>query len=150
MVVVSILAILAALAAPSFTPLIERWRVRDAAESLTSTIYFARSEAIKRGGGIAIDATAGWNQGWKVTHTQGGTTTDLQQSTALTKITADSSASNLYIDRWGMLSDTDGGAPKTGDIVLYPAGKTNTDGGAIRLCISVGGRIEQRKQGAAC
>ena len=42
MVVVSIVAILAALAGPSFAPLIERWRVRDAAEGLTSTLYYAR------------------------------------------------------------------------------------------------------------
>ena len=150
MVVVAIVAILAALAAPSFTPLIERWRTRDAAESLTSAIYFARSEAIKRGGGIAIDATGGWNQGWKVTHTLGGTTTDLQVSSALTKIATGSSNTKLYLDRWGMISSTDGGAPATVDIVLYPAGKTNTDSSAIRLCVGTGGRIAQKKQGAAC
>ena len=78
LVVVAIVAILAALAAPSFTPLIERWRVRQATENLVSTIHFARSEAIKRGGGITIDATGGWNTGWKITHTENGTTTDLQ------------------------------------------------------------------------
>ena len=50
LVVVAIVAILAALAVPSFTPLIERWRVRSTAENLASTVYFARSEAIKRGG----------------------------------------------------------------------------------------------------
>ena len=46
MTVVAIMAILLALAGPSFTPLIERWRVRDSAETLTSTLYYARSEAI--------------------------------------------------------------------------------------------------------
>src|SRR2546427_6401346 len=35
------------LAAPSFTPLMERWRVRQVAEDLQATIYFARSEALK-------------------------------------------------------------------------------------------------------
>ena len=59
MVVVAIIAVLAALAGPSFTPLIERWRVRDAAETLTSSIYYARSEAIKRGGNIIIINTIG-------------------------------------------------------------------------------------------
>ena len=54
MVVVAIVAILAALAGPSFRPLIERWRVRDAAESMTSTMYLARSEAIKRAGNVII------------------------------------------------------------------------------------------------
>ena len=54
MVVVSIVAILAALAAPSFSPLIENWRVRESAEQLQSTLYYARSEAIKRGGQVLI------------------------------------------------------------------------------------------------
>lgn len=153
MVVVAIVAILAALAAPSFRPLIERWRVRSAAEDLTSTLYFARSEAIKRGGGVAIDASGGWNKGWKVTHTQGGVTTDLQVSTTPSNLTLVQSGdvNMLYIDRWGMLSETSGGAPALGmNILLHPTGKSTTDISAIRLCIVSGGRIEQKKQGAAC
>ncbi|WP_369818216.1 GspH/FimT family pseudopilin [Acidovorax sp. Root219] len=54
MVVVAIVGVLTALAAPSFTPLIERWRVREAAESITASVYLARSEAIKRGGNVVI------------------------------------------------------------------------------------------------
>jgi type IV fimbrial biogenesis protein FimT len=153
MVVVAIVAILAALAAPSFTPLIERWRVRSAAEDLTATLYYARSEAIKRGGGVAIDATAGWDQGWKVTHTEGGTTTDLQVSEAPRKVTMTQSGgvNMLYFDRWGMLSETSGGAPALGmSILLQPDGKTATDISAIRMCIVSGGRIEQKKHGEAC
>jgi type IV fimbrial biogenesis protein FimT len=153
MVVVAIVAILAALAGPSFTPLIERWRVRDAAESLTSTLYYARSEAIKRGGGIAIDATGGWDQGWKVTHTENAITTDLRVNTAPPKIVATHSNGKfvLYVDRWGMLSETSGGAPSPGmNLLLKPTGKLDTDFSAIRLCIGAGGRIAQIKQGAAC
>lgn len=152
MVVVAIVAVLAALAAPSFTPLIERWRVRDAAENLTSTLYYARSEAIKRGGGIAIDASGGWGQGWKVTHTQGAITTDLRASSAPTKVTMTQSNSKtiIYIDRWGMISEASGGAPAAMNFPLYPAGKTATDANAIRLCVAGGGRIMQMKQGAAC
>ena len=86
MVVIAIVAILATLAAPSFNPLIERWRVRSASEDLTSTLYFARSEAIKRGGGVTIDATGGWNLGWKVTHTLNGVSTDLQVSIPPSKV----------------------------------------------------------------
>ena len=58
MVVVAIIAVLAALAGPSFTPLIERWRVRQAVENLQSTLFYARSEAIKRGGNVSIRKTA--------------------------------------------------------------------------------------------
>jgi len=142
MVVVAIVAVLAALAGPSFAPLIERWRVRDAAEGLTSTLYYARSEAIKRGGGIAIDATGGWDQGWKV-----------KVSTAPPRIAATHSNGKLilYVDRWGMLSETSGGAPSPGmNLLLKPTGKLDTDFSAIRLCIAAGGRIAQMKQGAAC
>lgn len=151
MVVVSIVAILAALAGPSFAPLIERWRVRDAAEGLTSTLYYARSEAIKRGGGIAIDATGGWDQGWKVTHTSNAITTDLKVSTAPPRIAATHSNGKLilYVDRWGMLSETSGGPPSQVDILLKPTGKLDTDFSAIRLCV-VGGRIAQKTKGVAC
>lgn len=78
MVVVAIVAVLAALAAPSFLPMIERWRVNQAVEELKSTLYFARSEAIKRGGRIGVQknpnsgkctlasTTQEWGCGWFV------------------------------------------------------------------------------------
>ncbi len=152
MVVISIVAILAALAAPSFTPLMERWRVRQAAEDLQSTIYYARSQALQHGGGIAIDATGGWDHGWKVTFSQGGTTTDLQVNAAPSNvaITQSNSKSTLFVDRWGMLSETSGGVPAAMNVLLYPASRSTTDSGAIRLCIAGGGRMVQVKQGAAC
>ncbi|WP_119966027.1 GspH/FimT family pseudopilin [Simplicispira lacusdiani] len=152
MVVVAIVAILAALALPSFTPLIERWRVRDAAENLQSTIYFARSEAIKQGGGISIDATGGWNAGWKVNLIQNGATTELKVNAASAKvaITHSNGKTQLFIDRWGMLSETSGGASTTMNLLFHPVGKSGTDSSAIRLCIAGSGRIVQMKQGAAC
>lgn len=153
MVTVAILAVLSALAAPSFTPIMERWRVRQAAEELQSTIYFTRAEAIKRGGGIAIvAATGGWDQGWKVTYTQGSTTSDLQVSPAPSKVTISQSNSKttLFVDRWGMLSETNGDAPVAMNVLIYPTSKSATDSSATRLCIGIGGRIVQMKQGAAC
>jgi len=152
MVTVAIMAILAALAGPSFTPLIERWRVRDTAETLTSTLYLARSEAIKRAGGITIDGTGGWNTGWKITHTQNGVTTDIKVNAAPNKISIAQSNNKtlLYVDRWGMLSESNGGAASAMNFVLYPEGKATTDSAAIRLCTTTGGRIVQVKHGAAC
>ncbi len=69
MVAVAIVAILAALAAPSFTPLLERWRVRQAVENMTSTLYYARSEAIKRGGRVGIQKVAQGTNGCKLAST---------------------------------------------------------------------------------
>ncbi|MBS0506121.1 MAG: GspH/FimT family pseudopilin [Proteobacteria bacterium] len=153
LVTIAILAVLSALAAPSFTPIMERWRVRQAAEELQSTIYFTRAEAIKRGGGIAIVAdSGGWDQGWKVTYTQGSTTTDLQVSPVPSKvaISQSNSKTTLFVDRWGMLSETKGEAPVAMNVLIYPTGKGATDSSATRLCIGTGGRIVQTKQGAAC
>lgn len=152
MVVVAITAVLTALAAPSFTALIERWRTRSTAENLTSTLYLARSEAMKRGGGIAIDAAGGWENGWKITYTQGGATTDLHVNAAPNKLTLtqNNSKTKVYLDRWGMLSETSGGVPAPMSFIIYPAGKSATDSSAIRLCVSNGGRIQQKKAGAAC
>ena len=149
MVVVAIVAVLAALAGPSFTPMIERWRVRQTAEALQSSIYLARSEAIKRGGGITIDATGGWDQGWRVTHTQGATTTELQVVPAPSNIALTQAALQLFVDRWGMVSTTNNGAATTTNFLIYPTGKSGSPN-AIRLCISAGGRILQKAAGAAC
>lgn len=80
MVTIAVLAILVAVAAPSFTPIMERWRLRSAAEDLQSTLHFARSEAIKRGGRVVVQrlpdsaercAAADnrrWDCGWQVCH----------------------------------------------------------------------------------
>lgn len=149
MVVVAIVAVLAALAGPSFTPMIERWRVRQTAEALQSSIYLARSEAIKRGGGITIDATGGWDQGWRVTHTQGATTTELQVVPAPSNVALTQAALQLFVDRWGMVSTTSNGAATTTNFLIYPTGKSESPN-AIRLCISAGGRILQKAAGAAC
>ena len=154
MVVVAIVAVLAALAGPSFTPMIERWRVRQTAEALQSSIYLARSEAIKRGGGITIDATGGWDQGWRVTHTQGATTTPLQEVPAPNQVAFeqkpdDTASTKLFVDRWGMVSTTNNGAATTTNFLIYPTGKSESPN-AIRLCISAGGRILQKAAGAAC
>lgn len=154
MVTVAILAILAALAAPSFTGIMERWRVRQAAEELQSTLYFARSEAIKRGGGISLIATSDWSSGWKVSLTQNGTTTDLQVTAAPSNVDVSQSGSKttLYVDRWGMLSDAANGSAQAMNFLLKPAGsgKADTDPSAIRLCVNPGGRLQQQSKGANC
>lgn len=153
MVVVSIDAILAALAAPGLTPLFERSRVRSAADDLTFTIYYARSEAIKRGGSVTIEALGGWGDGGTVVHTRGGVATNLQTSPAASKVamTQSSATSTLHADRWGMISETSGGAPTVGiNFLLHLSGKSTTDASVIRLCIAGSGRVAQGKQGASC
>jgi len=76
MVVVAILGILAALAAPSFTETIRRYRVNAITDDLSSSIQLARSEAIRRrlqvgltrtmGCGVPLATVNDWNCGWNV------------------------------------------------------------------------------------
>ena len=169
MVTVAIVAILAALAGPSFTPLIERWRVRDAAETLTSSLYYARSEAIKRGGNIIIQANTGtdWSTGWHVFFDVDNDATqdacvvsetpnecDLQVTPAHSYLTfnlADTTGS-ISVDRWGMLSHTGGAttAPTNMFFELMPKNKTLSDASAVRLCAGTGGRIVRKKGTESC
>ncbi|WP_281399064.1 GspH/FimT family pseudopilin [Paenacidovorax monticola] len=154
MVVVAIMAILTALAAPSFTPIIERWRVRQAVEGLQSTLYYARSEAIKRGGNVIIqkntnDATCtasggadSWDCGWHVWVDANGDGTfqssELLQrfnTPAKVQVTRSSSQASIKLNRWGLTT-----GPFVG-FSLVPQSKGVSDPAARGVCMSSGGRI---------
>ncbi len=157
MVVVAIMAVLAALAAPSFTSMTERWRVRQVVESMTSTLYYARSEAIKRGGQIGIeknpettpgcalaDTSQEWGCGWFVFVDSDGNgkwkagEEVLQTVTTPTNVNVihKSGGANIKVDRYGMMS----GLNAKGFIFSpEPAGIASP---ATRgICMASGGRI---------
>ncbi len=54
MIVVAIIGIVAAMAVPSYQGMIERNRLKEAAESLKSDLMFARTEAIKRSSNLNV------------------------------------------------------------------------------------------------
>jgi type IV fimbrial biogenesis protein FimT len=67
LVVVTVVAILAAIAVPSFTQMIARARVGSAVSTLQAALLKARSEALKRNCSITLARSAGgWNAGWEV------------------------------------------------------------------------------------
>ena len=156
MVVLSIMAVLIALAAPSFAMTIESWRVRDAAESLRSSLMLARSEAIKRGGWIAIQklpnntngctsATGNrdWDCGWIVCHdiNNSGTCTSAEpvlqriETPAKVQVTRTGGSVSIKLNRWGLVDGTWLG------FSLVPLDKSTTHPGARGVCMSSGGRI---------
>ena len=156
LVTIAIVAILATLGAPSFIGIMERWRVRQAAEDLTSTIYFARSEAIKRGGNVVITklpngtnrcttATGAdnWDCGWFVCEdTNGNDACDstepvLQrvEAPAGLDITRSVSNANISLDRWGLVSGAWVG------FSVVPHGKSTADAATRGVCMSAGGRV---------
>lgn len=67
MVTISVLAIIMALAVPSFRQLLEAQRMRAAAFDIVADLVLARSEALKRGTTVTLaPATGGWANGWSV------------------------------------------------------------------------------------
>ena len=156
MVTVASLGVLAALAGPSFQPLIDKWRVQQAIDNMKTTIYYARSEGIKRGGGIGIQRnTSGsgcaqvttkeeWGCGWFVfvDTNDNGTWKEgeeiLQTTPALTKINVihNGGGANIKVNRYGKLGSLNAKG------FFFNPDSTGVASSATRsLCMSSGGRI---------
>jgi type IV fimbrial biogenesis protein FimT len=85
MIVVALIAILAAMAAPSFNEIIKNNRLTSQVNDFIASINLARSEAIKRNqnviicrsaNGTSCAASDGWEQGW-VVYADANNNTDL-------------------------------------------------------------------------
>lgn len=157
LVTVAILGVLAALAAPSFQPLIEKWRVQQTLERMQSTLYYARSEAIKRGGRIGIqkipkttpgctlaETTQEWGCGWFVfvdSNDSGkwNSGEEILQTipiAANTDVIHKTGGASIKVDRYGMMS----GLNAKGFIFSpHPAGISSPSTRGI--CMASGGRI---------
>lgn len=155
MVTIAVLAILSAIAVPSLGPIIERWRVRNTAEDLQTSIYLARSEAIKRGGNVTIHAhEAGWSDGWKVVTSINGASEELREVIVSSHIgvALDGGATAISVDRWGMMTNgTVPGAAEALDFIVTPAGKDASDPASNRVCVGISGRVLREPNGStAC
>ena len=86
MVTVAILAIMTAIAVPSFRSFVNNQRIKSAATEMMTAVLIARSDAIKRNASVTLAPVNAddWAQGWNVT--VGGTT--LHQQEAVENITA--------------------------------------------------------------
>jgi type IV fimbrial biogenesis protein FimT len=92
-VTVVIIGILGALAVPSMANLVRSQRIKNAAFDIVSSLYFARSEAIKSNANIVVTpATGGWQNGWAVT--SGGTV--LRSQAAFPKLSITGPGSITY------------------------------------------------------
>lgn len=159
MVVVAIVAVLASLAAPSFRDMVEGYRVRQAVEEMTSTIYFARSEAIKRGGNVSVRRNCAtgdnddWDCGWIVftdadnSGTLNGTDVILQTFPILNNMNVVNIGGGAFfrVNRWGQPNSL--GAASFA-INPKPAGVSSRHASA--LCMSSGGRVRVEKNTATC
>lgn len=80
-VVLSIMGILATLAAPSLTEMMAKYRVKSYATDLYMALLKTRSEAIKRNASVTLTPAAeGWQAGWSIARADGDQTVLDQQS----------------------------------------------------------------------
>lgn len=166
LVVVTILAVLAALAGPSFGPLIERWRTNQAVNNITSTLYLARSEAIKRGGKVSVrkiangtdgcnfaSTTQEWSCGWIifVDADEDGNLDAGEEILQSFQMPTNVDIMNINLvasfrfDRWGRTNNINAASfaivPRAGG-VASPA--------ATAVCFSSGGRVRVVKESVTC
>lgn len=104
MIVVTLMAVMLGIAAPSFRDFVAGQRVKTAAGEYSSSLVQARSEAIKRNASVTVTpatlSASGWAQGWSVA--VGGTTLATQD--AYTGLTFEGSATAISYLGTGRLS----------------------------------------------
>ena len=101
MVVVAIIAILAAFAAPAMNQLIRTQKVRSIAYDIFADLTFARSQAISRGHNVGVGSGSNnWIGGWQVR--------DLTTGDVLRTVGAQSSGVNFTADAPGLVFDRTG------------------------------------------
>lgn len=157
LVVIAVIGILIALAGPNFKDILERWRVRQTVESMTTTVYYARSEAIKRGGNITIrkepNNTGGctiapnnedWGCGWAVfldingdgVQQAGEETLQTYPGTTGVEVTVPGNSGKIPVNRWGVMSGINAKA-----FSFVPKGENTSHRASAAICIAAGGRV---------
>lgn len=147
LVAISIIAILAGIAIPSFNETIRGMRVRSAAESVVASLTLAKSEAIKRGGNVSIVMNApDWSSGFTIRDTLNNIT--LKNIPAFDGVTLTNmgGVAAIAIDRWGKF----GGGAAAANFSMVPNSGTPTSSSQKAVCVSVGGRIALRSGVTTC
>ena len=144
MIVISIAAILLGLGVPSFQHFVVQGRVTAQTNDFATALNLARSEAVRRGTWVNIEATNGtaWDGGWRV-YVDADRSGDFNAGD--TELRVHAAASNNITIR-GSANVTDlvsyrpnGASDQTGVIrVCHPSGNADN---ARRITISTGGRI---------
>lgn len=148
MVVVVLMAILLAMALPSFRSVIEKFRVEGMATALTASMSHARSEAARRGKTVTLQqrtdcASKDWSCGWD---TVVGSEADIetlrrQEPDTRVKVTK-SKAGALSFDAMGHSANFVG-------FDFEPVGRSDTTNVAT-VCVALSGRVKLVKGRTAC
>lgn len=99
MVVVTLVAVLSAIAVPSFRDLLLNQRLAASTSDFVAALSLARTEALKRSQTITLTpkTVKDWNSGWEVKSTVGNAATTLRTFEALpVGVTVDTGLSNAF------------------------------------------------------
>ncbi|MFC5473527.1 GspH/FimT family pseudopilin [Paraherbaspirillum soli] len=156
LVVISIVAILGAVAVPSYRSSIANNRVSAELDRVAMDTSFARSEAVKRGTTVAICPTAGcaasgnWDQGWTVFADPAGDLSGMATAANILKQeNAFSGSDTLVPDASlgaGISFDRNGYTKASGKLTLKEASNTTS----LRRCLNFSVGSWTRLVGAAC
>jgi type IV fimbrial biogenesis protein FimT len=129
LVTISIAAILLTLAVPSFSTLILNQQVRVSAGDLQTSLFYARSEAIKRAADVSVVPAGGdWKNGWSV---QLADATVLRSESALNDQLASMTGTTVTYQSSGHIPP-----PVIGTIVFKVAGNNNVTARCIAIDLS--------------
>jgi type IV fimbrial biogenesis protein FimT len=129
LVTISIVAILLSLAVPSFSDLILNQQVRVSAGDLQTSLFYARSEAIKRAADVNVVPSGGdWKNGWTVQLTDA---TVLRSQAALNDQLASMSGVTVTYQSDGHLPP-----PVIGTIVFRVSGNAHVTARCIAIDLS--------------
>lgn len=118
--VIMISAILLAIGVPSFRSFIVKQRVKSASYELSTTLLFARSEAIKRNAPVTVTPSTAstWTAGWAVTAVQSGTTYTLQTQPSIDGVSVSKAPASVIFQA--------NGRPAAGAVGYWEIAGTNS------------------------
>jgi type IV fimbrial biogenesis protein FimT len=148
MIVVVILAIVSALAAPSFSTMVLNSRVRTGADGILAGLQLARTEAIRRNTNVSF--TLGTGAGWTVAVVSPVSSIQTRPAGegggAGLQMTTLNNQTSVAFTPTGMVAGYDPGTTLTQVTVAPPAG---ANGDNLRIDIFAGGQIRMCNPGIA-
>jgi type IV fimbrial biogenesis protein FimT len=148
MVVILLMAVLLAMALPSFSSLTEKFRVEGMAAALTASISHARSEAARRGKSVTLQQRSecrgnDWSCGWDTVVGSDDNIETLRRQDPDTRVKVTKSrAGALSFDAMGHSANFVG-------FDFQPVGRINSTNVAT-VCLALSGRVKLVKGSTAC
>jgi type IV fimbrial biogenesis protein FimT len=148
MVVIALMTMMLAIALPSFTGLIEKYRVQGMASALMASVSQARTEAARRGTTVTIRQRAectgtDWSCGWDTVVGSGNASETLKRQDPDTRVVITKSAVG------GISFDAMGHSAVFAGFGFQPAGSDSATN-AVAVCVALGGRMRLVKGSKKC